>query len=60
MELMKVYSYLKIDDKKLSYLRSLIYWAGNRMSTVVMCGLTIVCYLTTFVKAGNKLNRSLL
>lgn len=30
LELTLVYSYLKIDDKKLSYLRSLIYWAGNR------------------------------
>ena len=28
-----VYSYIKIDNKKLSYIRSVIYWAANCMST---------------------------
>lgn len=34
VELIVVYAYLNIDDKKKSYIRSLIYWAANCTSTM--------------------------
>ncbi|KAK8869956.1 hypothetical protein IAR55_000525 [Kwoniella newhampshirensis] len=41
-----IIAYIKIDTPKMSFLRSIIYWGCN------------FCFLTTFVKAGNRLNES--
>jgi hypothetical protein len=60
MELILVYAYFNIDDKKKSYIRSLIYWAANCTSSTGSTPLMLVCFLTTFWKAGNKLNASLI
>jgi hypothetical protein len=59
MELILVYAYFNIDDKKKSYIRSLIYWAAN-CTSITPSTLMVVCFLTTFWKAGNKLNASLI
>lgn len=55
-----VWMYIKITDQNKSYWRSIVYWASNcefyGIDSLTDMRNGVVCFLTTFVKCGLKLN----